>query len=133
SLDRDQSRRRRVVEDAAVSTHLARKTLEVATHAGALDRIVLSGFGRHALAWIRQAEPRVLTQWAIVSADIAEDAPRAATEWFEELSPQMNGCTRAHVTHAHAHCQSESPSAGTRGESSSRSAWMRCTSPGPTV
>jgi len=103
SLDRDQSRRRRVVEDAAVSTHLARKTLEVATHAGALDRIVLSGFGRHALAWIRRAEPRVLTQWAIVSADIAEDAARAATEGFEVLSPQMNGATRANVTRAHDH------------------------------
>jgi glycerophosphoryl diester phosphodiesterase len=103
SLDRDQSRPGVVVEDAAVSTLLARKTLEVATHAGALDRIVLSGFGLRALAWVRRAEPRVLTQWAVVSVDIAEDAARAATEGFEVLSPQMNGATRANVTRAHDH------------------------------
>jgi glycerophosphoryl diester phosphodiesterase len=90
-----------VVEDPTVSTLLARKTLEGAARAGALDRVVLSGFGLHALAWIRRAEPRVLTQWAVVSADIAEDAARAAAEGFEVLSPQMNAATRANMARAH--------------------------------
>jgi glycerophosphoryl diester phosphodiesterase len=103
SLDRDQSRGRTVVEDTAVSTLLARRTLEVATHARALDRIVLSGFGLHALAWIRRTDPRVLTQWAVVASDVAEDAARAASEGFEVLSPQMNGATRANVSRAHDH------------------------------
>ena len=44
-----------VVEDAAVSTLLARKTVEVAERIGALDRVVLSGFGSRSLAWIRSS------------------------------------------------------------------------------
>jgi glycerophosphoryl diester phosphodiesterase len=92
-----------VVEDAAVSTLLARKTVEVAARIGALDRVVLSGFGRQALAWIRKTVPEALTQWAVTSMDIAEDAARAAAEGFDVLSPQMYAATRANVATARQH------------------------------
>jgi glycerophosphoryl diester phosphodiesterase len=90
-----------VVEDAAVSTLLARKTVEVAARIGALDRVVLSGFGPQALAWIRRAAPEALTQWAVASMDIAEDVARAAAEGFDIISPQMYAATRDNVDAAH--------------------------------
>jgi glycerophosphoryl diester phosphodiesterase len=90
-----------VVEDAAVSTLLARKTVEVAARIGALDRVVLSGFGPQALAWIRRTAPEALTQWAVASMDIAEDVARAAVEGFDVVSPQMYAATPANVAAAH--------------------------------
>jgi glycerophosphoryl diester phosphodiesterase len=92
---------RLVVEDAAVSTLLARRTVEVAERIGALDRVVLSGFGAAALTWIRSSAPQVLTQWAVASRDISEDVARAATQGFDVLSPQMYAATRANVDAAH--------------------------------
>jgi glycerophosphoryl diester phosphodiesterase len=90
-----------VVEDAAVSTLLARRTIEIATRTGVLDRVVLSGFGPCALAWLRKSVPEVLTQWAVVSVDIAEDAARAADEEFDVISPQMYAATRENIDAAH--------------------------------
>ena len=92
---------RLVVEDAAVSTLLARRTVEVAERIGALDRVVLSGFGAAALAWIRSSAPQALTQWAVASTDISEDVARAAAQGFDVLSPQMYAATRANVETAH--------------------------------
>jgi glycerophosphoryl diester phosphodiesterase len=97
----EHTRRRAVMEDAGVSTLLARKTIEAAAQAGTLDRVILSGFGRNALAWIRQAAPHVLTQWAVVSVDIAEDAAHAAAEGFDAISPQMYAATRINIDAAH--------------------------------
>lgn len=90
-----------VVEDLAVSARLARKTLEIVAQVGALDRVVLSGFCAHALGLIRKEVPQVLTQWAVVSDDIAADVTRASAEGFEVISPQDYAASEANITCAH--------------------------------
>src|SRR5262249_5135715 len=64
-------------------------------------RVVLSGFGADALAWIRRSAPRTPTQWAVASTDITEDVARAAAEGFDVISPQMYAATPANVDAAH--------------------------------
>ncbi len=91
-----------VSEDLDASIPLARKTVQLAAKVGALDRLVLSGFGPGALAWVRETAPEVVTQWSVVSVETAEDNAFAAVMGFEIISPQLYAATEANVVHAHA-------------------------------
>jgi glycerophosphoryl diester phosphodiesterase len=92
-----------VREDAAVSTHLARRTLEVVKEAGALDRVVIASFGMRALAAVIEANPEVPTQWSVYDRDIVRDCALAAAARFDVISPQVYAATRDNVETAHRH------------------------------
>ncbi len=91
-----------VKEDLDVSIPVAKKTVEIASEAGVLHRIVLSGFGAAALTWIREVAPEVATQWSVASVDTAEDSAFAAEAGFDVLSPQIYAATKANIARAHA-------------------------------
>lgn len=89
-------------EDSAASVDVARRVLEVAGRHGALDRIVVSSFGAHALAWVREGFPQVATQYSVLSMDIADDCAAAAAAGFDVISPQVYAATEKNVERAHA-------------------------------
>jgi glycerophosphoryl diester phosphodiesterase len=92
-----------VAEDAETATRLARRVLEVAERAGQAHRVVISTFGMHALAWVREAAPQVATQWSVLSTDLSQDAGAAAAAGFEVISPQEYAATTHNLARAHAH------------------------------
>jgi glycerophosphoryl diester phosphodiesterase len=91
-----------VTEDPGVSVPLARRVLALAEQAGALDRVMISGFGAAALAWVREAYPPVPTQWSVLALDIGEDCASAARAGFDVISPQIYAATEANVAAAHS-------------------------------
>lgn len=90
-----------VEEDAAVTEHIARRVLEVAGRAGALDRIVVSTFGAACLAWVRTASPQVATQFSVTALEIADDCAAAAASGFDVISPQVYAANERNVALAH--------------------------------
>ncbi len=88
-------------EDPGVTIPLARRVVETVRQAGALSRVVISGFGATALAWVRATWPDVVTQWSVVSTDISADAAFAARAGFDVISPQTDAATAANVAVAH--------------------------------
>jgi glycerophosphoryl diester phosphodiesterase len=90
-----------VREDQEASGHLVRRTLDVVRQAGALDRVVISSFGRHALACVVAAHRSVPTQWSVLGLEIEEDCVRAAEAGFDVISPQVYAATPGNVMAAH--------------------------------
>jgi glycerophosphoryl diester phosphodiesterase len=91
-----------VAEDAAASTGLARRVLEVVERAGASSRVIVSAAGPRALRWIREAAPGVAVQWSVFALDIGRDVAWAADEGFDVISPQDYAATEANIAAAHA-------------------------------
>ncbi|MDR7544270.1 MAG: glycerophosphodiester phosphodiesterase family protein [Armatimonadota bacterium] len=92
-----------VTEDPSVSVPLAQRVLTLAEGAGALDRVMISGFGAAVLAWVREACPQVPTQWSVLAPDIGKDCAYAARAGFDVISPQIYAATEANVAAAHSH------------------------------
>jgi glycerophosphoryl diester phosphodiesterase len=96
------SRSGMVREDSEVSIQATRRVLEEVERAGAVDRVVVSGFGLESLRWVRSTVPRVATQWSVASVDITKDCETAVEAGVTVISPQEYAAGTANVARAHA-------------------------------
>jgi len=90
-----------VTEDAAVSTMLATKVLEVVQRAGASERVVISSAGTHGITRARETARDVAVQWSVFTLDIGAEVASAAEAGFDVISPQDYAATESNIARAH--------------------------------
>ena len=99
-----------IIELKLASAELARRTLELATAAGALDRIAIGSFSGEALRAARELAPRVRTgagreetRWALYRSWVGWPLGRPCYQEFQvpERSGRTTVVSRRFVEHAH--------------------------------